>query len=203
MGVKISNLPNIVTPALSDVFPVVQSGITYKESFTQLTSLFATAGANTNITSIGGLSTAGIIGTTTNNNANAGSVGEIIESTVLVGSAVSVPASGDIIDITSISLTAGDWDVYGTVATAPDAGTTTSTISGWVSSTSVTAPTLPNSGGRFLVHYASSAGGANALPTGKRRFSLAGTTTIYLSGTAEFAVSTMGLYGYIGARRVR
>ncbi len=57
MGVKISNLPLIVTPALSDVFPVVQAGVTYKETFTQLTSLFATAGANSNITSLTGLST--------------------------------------------------------------------------------------------------------------------------------------------------
>ncbi|CAK0756047.1 conserved hypothetical protein [Gammaproteobacteria bacterium] len=57
MGVKISSLPIIVTPALSDVFPVVQAGVTYKESFTQLSSLFATAGANSNITSLSGLTT--------------------------------------------------------------------------------------------------------------------------------------------------
>lgn len=57
MGVKISNLPVIVTPALTDVFPVVQAGVTYKESGTQFSSLFATAGANTNITSLGGLTT--------------------------------------------------------------------------------------------------------------------------------------------------
>ncbi len=55
MGVKISNLPGVVTPALADVFPIVQSGVTYKESLTQLTSLFATAGANSNITSLSGL----------------------------------------------------------------------------------------------------------------------------------------------------
>lgn len=55
MGVKISALPEIITPSLADVFPVVQSGVTYKESFTQLTSLFATAGANSNITSMTGL----------------------------------------------------------------------------------------------------------------------------------------------------
>ncbi len=57
MGVKISALPIIVTPAMSDVFPVVQSGVTYKESMTQLSSLFATAGANSNITSLSGLTT--------------------------------------------------------------------------------------------------------------------------------------------------
>ncbi|MCF1193416.1 hypothetical protein LRR18_17635, partial [Mangrovimonas sp. AS39] len=39
MGVKISNLPAIVTPALTDVFPVVQAGVTYKETMTQLSSL--------------------------------------------------------------------------------------------------------------------------------------------------------------------
>ncbi len=57
MGIKISNLPSIVTPAMADVFPVVQGGVTYKESLTQLSSLFATAGANTNITSLAGLTT--------------------------------------------------------------------------------------------------------------------------------------------------
>ncbi len=55
MGIKISALTPVITPALSDVFPIVQSGVTYKESFTQLTSLFATAGANSNITSLIGL----------------------------------------------------------------------------------------------------------------------------------------------------
>lgn len=38
-GVKISNLPAIVTPAASDVFPVVQAGVTYKETVTQLGTL--------------------------------------------------------------------------------------------------------------------------------------------------------------------
>jgi hypothetical protein len=55
MGIKISALTPIATPAYSDVFPVVQSGVTYKESFTQLQSLFAISGANTNITSMTGL----------------------------------------------------------------------------------------------------------------------------------------------------
>ena len=44
MGIKISNLPGIVAPALSDDFPVVQSGVTYKESCTQLQSLLTGSG---------------------------------------------------------------------------------------------------------------------------------------------------------------
>jgi hypothetical protein len=55
MGVKISNLPAIVTPAASDVIPVVQAGVTYKETMTQLGTLFANSGINTNITSMTGL----------------------------------------------------------------------------------------------------------------------------------------------------
>lgn len=43
MGIKISNLPAIVSPALSDFFPVVQSGDTYKETCTQLISLIGSS----------------------------------------------------------------------------------------------------------------------------------------------------------------
>jgi len=38
-GVKISNLPGIAAPAASDIFPVVQAGVTYKETVTQLGTL--------------------------------------------------------------------------------------------------------------------------------------------------------------------
>lgn len=40
MGVKISNLPAVVTPALTDIFPIVQAGVTYKETVAQLGTLF-------------------------------------------------------------------------------------------------------------------------------------------------------------------
>ncbi|HHF7354143.1 TPA: hypothetical protein ACPSKL_000173 [Legionella anisa] len=39
MGVKISALPPIVTPDLTDVFAVVQGGVTYKETVSQLLTL--------------------------------------------------------------------------------------------------------------------------------------------------------------------
>ncbi len=39
MGIKISALPSIATPALTDVFPVVQGSVTYKETCTQLLAL--------------------------------------------------------------------------------------------------------------------------------------------------------------------
>ena len=49
MGVKISNLPAIAAPALSDIFPVVQAGVTYKETITQLSALL-TASVGTALT---------------------------------------------------------------------------------------------------------------------------------------------------------
>lgn len=42
MGIKISDLPTVITPNLADVFPIVQGGVTYKESVTQLSSILAT-----------------------------------------------------------------------------------------------------------------------------------------------------------------
>src|SRR5574337_1898836 len=68
---------------------------------------------------------ADILGTTTNDDAAAGYIGEVISSNIAVGSAVSL-SSGTIANITSISLTAGDWDVYGW-ASSNVAGTTTIT----------------------------------------------------------------------------
>ncbi len=231
MGVKISSLPAIVTPALTDIFPVVQGGVTYKESFTQLSSLFATSGANTNITSLAGLTTPlsiaqggtgsatgdptfdsvtfnpttkGIVGTPTNNNAASSYVGEFISSIVLSGAALPM-TTNTALDITTISLTAGDWNVWGTLWLAPAAGTITTTISVSVSQTSATLPTTPAIGTSIqqIRGLSSAAGEVCILQAPTTRISLAGTTTIYLVGFATFTTSTMGGYGSLCARRVR
>ena len=141
-------------------------------------------------------------GTATNDNAAASDIGELISSTVLFGSAVAVTSS-TATDITSLALTAGDWDVWGTVVTAPAGGTTTSVTSGWISQTSATFPTLPNSGAMAVLSVSTPAGASNAIPVGTVRISLAAPTSIFLSCFLTFAVSTMGAYGYIGARRRR
>jgi len=200
MGVKISDLPDIVTPTLTDVFPVVQSGVTYKESMADLTSLFAIAGENDNITSLIGLVN-GIVGTNTNNDAAVGYIGEFSGSIVLVGSAVPI-TSGVIADITSISLTGGDWDVWGSVYTNPAVTTTISYLAGWINTVSVTAPTTPN-GALFAGPTVSDAGVAIISPCGSTRLLLYAPTTVYLSISTSFAVSTLSAYGYLAARRRR
>ena len=140
---------------------------------------------------------AALVGTRTNDNAVAGHIGEVVESTVLIGSAVSL-TNNTAANVTSISVTAGDWDVWGNVAFSLGGGTTITALVGYITTTSATAPTNPNAGA-----YVHSAGDARTFPTGTRRISLSATTTIYLGAYTTFAVSTLAAYGYIGARRVR
>lgn len=45
MGIKISNLPAVAVPALTDIFPIVQAGVNYKETGTQLQTLLTTSGS--------------------------------------------------------------------------------------------------------------------------------------------------------------
>lgn len=143
-----------------------------------------------------------IPGTTTNNNATAGNIGELIESEILAGSAVVIP-TGFARNVTSISLTAGDWNVWGNVAAVPIAGGNTSNVIGWTSDVSATVPTMPNKGGYTQMPYGSSTSSLVVIPVGVRRFSLASTTTIYLSTYVAYAGASLSVYGYIGARRVR
>lgn len=141
-------------------------------------------------------------GTATNDNAAAGEIGEYISSSIPVGSAVSL-TSGNPANITSVSLTAGDWDVCGNVVFQPAGGTTQSANIAWISTTSAALPTLPNGGAYQQFSVAVAAGLTVVLQTGCMRQSLSGTTTVYLSGLANFAVSTETAYGFIGARRAR
>jgi len=141
-------------------------------------------------------------GTATNDSASAGNLGEYVSSTVLAGSAVALTTS-TAADLTSISLTAGDWDVSGAVFFQPGGATVTTLILGWASASSATLPTAPNSGAENLWSGSSAAGNANSSNFGPGRFSLSGTTTIYLSTYASFTGGTNSAYGIIRARRVR
>ena len=146
---------------------------------------------------------AGLTCTATNNSASAGQLGEYISSSVLVGSAVSL-TTGVTANITSISLTAGDWDVRGLGANNPGAGTTTGSFFVGISTTSATLPTLGaenNEAG--MANIPASANQILSFSVGPMRISLNSTTTVYLVVNSEFAVSTQGAYGFIGARRVR
>jgi hypothetical protein len=131
-------------------------------------------------TSISFSSTSGIIGSTTNDSAAAGSVGEIISSSIVSGSAVSL-STGTAADLTSISLTAGNWMVWGNIKFL--FGTSATNISAWASKTSATAPdgSLYNE-----ILMLTGTLGTSGISIPSFPLALSTTTTVYLSGVATF-----------------
>jgi hypothetical protein len=166
--------------------------------------------STSNWLNIGGAIVGSLTGTinylasSTNDNSAAGCIGEYVSSTVLVGAAVSL-TSGASANITSISLTAGDWDVNATVAFSPN-GTAAQTIcQAGVSTTTGTLPTAPGGGAYIAVPVNLITGDGSCFPVGTTRLSLSSTTTVYLVANTTFTgvAATVGGYGFIGARRAR
>ncbi len=145
-------------------------------------------------------STSGIFGTITNNNATTGFVGEFVSSVIATASAVATTVN-TATNITSISLTAGDWDVWGNVTLVTKVTNITQFL-GWVSSTSAT---LPDSSlyGNFSLVDADKIATASGVCAPQLRFSLAATTTIYLSSQQAGSAGAGSVCGGIYARRAR
>jgi hypothetical protein len=138
-------------------------------------------------------------GVSTNSNAHIGYPGQYVSSTVLLGGAVAL-TSNVAANITSIPLSAGDWDIYGSVNFSPAGTTQIAVEEAGVSQTSATLPTPP-SGGFTGTSATMPAGGQITLVLGHSPLSLAAPTTLYLVAYAVFTVSTCGAYGIIEARR--
>lgn len=114
-------------------------------------------------------------------------------------------ASSVATDVAALSLPAGDWDVWGTIVFAPNATTTVDWKSGWINTAAATVPTdnESGSGGFFLVQSTVPAGRLERWPIGRKRLLLASPGTAYLTAQSNYAVSTMGAYGFLAARRVK
>jgi hypothetical protein len=147
------------------------------------------------LTNVGVLSINGLGGTTTNSNAIAGCVGEYIAA--LNGSGTAM-VSGVTVNLASISLTPGDWDVWGEVwclhsgtATALGAGINT------VSASLPAGPALNTS--RAAWSSSTTADAIYALSP--CRMSLAASTTVYMSAIINGTTATG--YGSLKARRAR
>ena len=137
--------------------------------------------------------TDGIVSSVNGDSASAGYVGEIISSTVLSTAAFSI-TSGSTKDITSINLTAGDWDVFSN--TYVSAGTAISAVTSWVNTSSATEPDLS------LVNQFYCAGTQFSMTNPTFRITTSGTPTIYLSVNAT-GTGSMTAGGQIYARRRR
>lgn len=145
-------------------------------------------------------STAMLLGTTTNDLATAGTIGEYVASSIGPGAATSLTSNTNK-NITTLSLTAGDWDVTGNVAFVP--GDTTNIVN-MQGSASLVSETEATDFGIVSVNPNGVTGAVNTiLPVTSVRVSIATTTTVYLVVKATFSVSTMSAYGCIHARRAR
>lgn len=142
----------------------------------------------------------GPVGTKTNDSATAGNVGELISSTIVSGSAVAL-TTGTPADVTSISLTPGDWDVYFVAQFKPNSSSSLTYLAAGIFSTTATLPANDLCG-----QWASAAnvvGNELSLHAVPQRISLAATTTYYGVARGDFTVSTLAAYGRLFARRRR
>lgn len=142
-----------------------------------------------------------IAGTTGNDAATAGNLGELLSSSVTSGAAVTL-TSLTATDITSIALTGGDWDVFGNVVFVPSGSNTITSLAGWASITSSTAPVDTNVGAYFTNNFVITTASAQIIPVGTRPIRSDGTVTAYLGVKPRFG-PTMSAYGFLGARRRR
>lgn len=138
-------------------------------------------------------------GTATNDSASAGQIGEYITSAV---TATNFPTSGQYGDMTSVSLTAGDWDVDVAGMQTYVAGT----LFDWrigLSSTSGNSSTGLTNGTTQLVARSAISGGPACASIPRIRVSLSATTTYYLKVYSGHDSTAPTFDGRITARRVR
>jgi hypothetical protein len=182
--------------------------VLYASAANTITGL-ATANSGLLITSSGGVPSisttipAGITmpqpliqGVTNASNATAGNVGEVIASTILNSSAVSLTNSTPK-NVTSITLSAGDWDIFSNVSIFASGNLITVFASG-INTTTATLPDVS----MYLTNQgpASDAFGG-AVPY--QRANISSPTTYFLVAQANFASGTAAASGGIYARRVR
>ena len=140
-----------------------------------------------------------LFGTKAADSAASGQYGEIISSLVAIGSPVSL-TSATAANITSISLTAGDWDVEGNCNFKATTATVTATQCG-ISSTSATLPVDGSEVYSGVQVTVISENDSVTLP--RKRISISATTTVYMVGQSTFSAGTVGGFGAMTARRVR
>lgn len=139
-----------------------------------------------------------IKGTTTNDNAAVGIIGEFIDGTVslaIIPSASGVPTS-----VSTITLTAGDWDVAAMGFFNPNGAT--------ITNSEITINTTANTDGTLgdnAIRVAETATSVNetALAIPRVRISISVTTPVYLVIDVTYTIGTPRFAGNIRARRLR
>lgn len=204
-GIVLSTSPTLTTPSLGTPSSINLTNATAIPA-NQLSGLvsIANGGTNTNTATGSGalvlqgspvLFTPTMSGITGGTNSAAGYVGEYISATA---SSVAL-TTATTVNATSISLTAGDWDVSGGFSITDTSSNMNNGVCGWSTTSATFGPngTYAQVGGSSLALNSYS----NSVPMG--RLNLTSTTTVYMVCEAIFSSGTVNAGGIIQARRVR
>ena len=145
--------------------------------------------------------TGGIVGVSDASAATAGNVGEEISSVIPDASHISL-STGATTTITSISLTAGDWLVYGNVSLANSNGSIGEAY-GWTTTTALTGENLPDTSVSTIISFSSGAAFNTGLVCPFLRVNVNTTTTVYLQARSTFIAGTTYATGGLYAMRNR
>jgi hypothetical protein len=147
--------------------------------------------------------TPNIVGVQDGTSAQAGSVGEYLSSLVAVGAPVSLTTATPA-NVTSLSLTPGDWNLDGNINFTAAAATTADGAL-WVGAINTTTATVSTDGSEVQLNP-----GVNTTTSFKdsitipmKRVLITTTTIVYLVVEATFTAGTVGAYGKLSARRIR
>ncbi|MBU9359754.1 hypothetical protein KTE52_25785 [Burkholderia multivorans] len=176
---------------VADPLPLANGGTGAATAAAARSALGAAAsGANTDITS---LNAPTLIGVTNGSSASSGQVGYAPSATQ---SSAQSMTSSTAMNITSLSLPAGDYDVSGVGCITATGATTNMTVG--ISTTSATLGALGTYAGMSFT--ISATGGGTCIATPQVPLQLSTTTTVYLIGLGAFSSGTMTSTGKIIAR---
>lgn len=158
-------------------------------------TLSSTLGVTGKITATGG-----IVGVTDASDAAAGNIGEFMQAKQVTPQSLTTATT---INLVSIALTAGDWDLSGVVGFTGNSTTLTGELIA-ISSTSLNF--VPNDGSEensSTQRFTTLAAGFFTIPLPPFRVSISSPTTYYLVVQAVFGSGTCLAQGMIRARRIR
>lgn len=128
--------------------------------------------------------------------------GDYVAATLASGSAVSVTTATPI-NVTSQSLSQGDWECRASIARVVGASTSFTKLSGSLGTTTGALVADGTDASSYFATAANVMAAGTNTKIGPARFSLAATSTIFLVVQDTFSVSTDTAFGQIECRRVR
>ncbi len=141
----------------------------------------------------------GIVGTSTTTAAAVGIIGQGVTTSLAVGSAVTF-TTATAMNVITVTLTAGDWDVSGHVNFSETLASVSARSAG-ITTTSATIPTDGSEGENGVQSTIVSE--KNSITINPQIIRLSATTNVYLVASATFSAGTAVGYGSITYRRVR